>query len=328
MRMLKSAGHKVVVTARVKDVATDLLDEYGISYVTISEQRTGTAAMAAELLTRSVKLAQIARKENVDALVGLMGPSIAPVGKLLRKPSFVLYDTEIATRTNRWVYPMATEVITPDCYSAPVNGSHITYNGYHELAYLHPNRFTPDASVLDQFGINQDRPYVVVRLPEFASSHDGNEVDTDSAQWIEWIDELSERVSVHVSSERSLPRALEPFRLRGPVTGVHHVLAYADLVIGESATMAAEAAVVGTPAVFIGATSRGYIDDIEDRYGLVRHFLPSDFEGARTQAVSFLNDIDGGGVNDAHQALVADHIDVSEWLVEHLLTALGEGERP
>lgn len=326
-RLLEESGHEVIVTARVKDVATDLLDEYGIAHTVISQQHTGTANMARELVARTYRLGRIARDRRVDALVGLMGPSIAPIGKILRIPTFVLYDTEIATRTNRWVYPMATEVITPECYSAPVNGTHVTYKGYHELAYLHPNRFTPDRSVLDRFGIDQSRGYVVVRLPEFASSHDGAEVDTDTGAWAQWINELVKQHDVYVSSERSLPDGLDHFRLEGPAIDVHHVLAYADLVIGESATMAAEAAVLGTPAVFIGATSRGYVDDIQDRYGLIRRFTPDRFDDARKTALQFLDDGRNRDAATAHDALIADHIDVSAWLVEHLLEILRSEDR-
>ena len=36
--------------------------------------------------------------------------------------------------------------------------------------------------------------------------------------------------------------------------------------------MSSEAAVLGVPAVFIATTGRGYTDDEERRYGLVRHF--------------------------------------------------------
>ena len=326
MALLTASGHDVLVTARVKDVATDLLDGFGIEYTIISAQQKGAVSLAKELVVRSYRLARIARKQQVDALVGLMGPSIAPVGKLLSIPSFVLYDTEIATRTNRWVYPMATEVITPECYTSPVNGEHVTYAGYHELAYLHPNRFSPDPAALAHFGIEKSRPYVIVRLPQFASSHDSAEIHTAPDDWAAWLEDLSAERTVYVSSERQLPSELAEYRLVGPPTEVHHALAFADLVIGESATMAAEAAVLGTPAVFIGATSRGYVDDIARRYGLIRRFLPGQFREAKEATEQMMeNNLDGTNATAQH-ALVADHIDVSPWLANHLMSILGSGK--
>lgn len=320
-QLLLEAGHDVVVTARDKDVTIELLEGYAIPHTVISTRATGAVGLARELSARTVRLDRIVRARGVDALVGLMGPSIAPVGKLRRKPTFVLYDTEVATRTNRWVYPMATEVITPKCYSVPVNGNHVTYDGYHELAYLHPDRFTPDRGRLQAFGLDPETPFIFVRLPSFVSSHDGNETHTPSHAWLRWFEQTESTHRIVVSSEDTLPAAFDRFRLSGPVTDVHHVLAAASLVVGESATMAAEAAVLGTPAVFVGATSRGYVDDIEQRYGLIRRFTPDRFPMAIKQADAILAE-EPSTFDRAHRQLIDDHVDVSAWIVDHLCDQL------
>ena len=316
--LLLEAGHDVVVTARDKDVAGDLLQGFDIPHTVLSSRAVGTAGLAKELVLRTAALRKIVRAEKIDALVGLMGPSIAPIGRLLGVPSFVLYDTEVATRTNRWVYPMATEVITPACYQTPVRGNHVTYNGYHELAYLHPNRFIPDASKLSLFGLGLEVPYIFVRLPSLVSSHDGSEHSVPTHAWLEWFRRVETTFRVVVSSEAPLPPALDRYRLEGPVTEVHHVLAHASGLIGESATMAAEAAVLATPAVFIGATTRGYVDDIEQRYGLIRRFAPHEFLKA-TEIADLLFRTGADEAVDAQARLIADHVDVSSWLVNHLV---------
>jgi predicted glycosyltransferase len=328
MTELRDRDHDVVVTARDKDVALDLLDAYDIDYTVLSSQQYGSVNLARELVSRTVKLGKFARSQNVDALVGLMGPSIAPVGRILRIPSYVLYDTEIAKRTNTWVYPMATEVITPGCYTGRVHGNHVTYAGYHELAYLHPDRFTPDPAKLAMYGLDTDHPYVVLRLPSLLSSHDNREVDTPSETWLRWISATRETRRVVISSERPLGTDLDAFRLEGPPVDVHHVLAHADLVMGESATMAAEAAVLGTTAILVGATSRGYIDDIESRYGLIRYFTPDRIDDALDTARVVLDSPDSAAVTEAHSELIDAHIDVTSWLTDHLLTASTNRKRP
>ncbi|MCL1588272.1 MAG: DUF354 domain-containing protein [Actinomycetia bacterium] len=327
MADLRAQGHDVVVTARDKDVALDLLDAYDIDHTVLSEQQHGSVNLARELVSRTVKLGKFARSQNVDAMVGLMGPSIAPVGRILRIPSYVLYDTEIASRTNTWVYPMATEVITPECYTGRVRGNHVTYAGYHELAYLHPARFTPDPAKLTMYGLDLDRPYVVLRLPSLLSSHDNREIDTPPDTWLRWIEATSETHRVVISSERPLGTDLDTYRLEGPPENVHHVLAHADLVMGESATMATEAAVLGTPAVLVGATSRGYVDDIERRYGLIRYFTPDRIDEALITARDVLEEPDSPAVAACHSQLIDDHIDVTSWLTDHLLTASSDSAR-
>ncbi len=67
-------------------------------------------------------------------------------------------------------------------------------------------------------------------------------------------------------------------------------MAHAQLVVGESATMSSEAAVLGVPAVFIATTGRGYTDDEERRYGLVRHFTEDQYDEAVATVEELLAD--------------------------------------
>ena len=136
-----ASGHQVMVTAREKEVSTILLENLGIPYVLISRQAAGGLGLAKEMLVRTWKLINLARKFQPDVLAGIMGPSITIAGRILGIPSVVFYDTEFARQTNWFAYRLAHSVCTPVCYSGKVSGRHVTYDGYHELAYLHPTRF-------------------------------------------------------------------------------------------------------------------------------------------------------------------------------------------
>jgi len=46
------------------------------------------------------------------------------------------------------------------------------------------------------------------------------------------------------------------------------VLAYATAYVGEGATMAAEAGVLGVPWIFVSSAGRGFLADQQSRYGL------------------------------------------------------------
>jgi predicted glycosyltransferase len=311
-------GDEVLVTARRKEVALDLLDAFDIPHIVLSDQATGTVGLTKEWAARTTRLGSMARKFSPDVLLGIMGVSIAPVGRLLRRPALVFYDTEVATQTNRFVYPMASAVITPDCYNAPVRGKHITYPGYHELAYLHPNRFTPSIERLDAFGLAPDEPFSVVRFVSWESSHDGGEVALDAAQKTALVERLQRHGRIVISSEGRLPPPLESLRLAGPVEDIHHVLAYATLTVGESSTMASESAVLGTPAIHVGQTSRGYVDDLERRYGLIEHFQPEGFDAALNAAEHATAEPDPERAESARSRMLADKIDVTSWMVDYL----------
>lgn len=310
-------GHEVLVTARAKDVALDLLEAYQIPHRTLSTQRTGIG-LAGELIQRTARLFGEARRARPTVMTGIMGPSIALAGRAMGIPTVVFYDTEFATTTNRFVYPLASHVCTPDSYAAPVKGNHTTYRGYHELAYLHPNRFAPDRGRLAGFGLAPDERYCVVRFVSWEASHDTRETALTGDQKRRVVRELATVGRVLISSEGELPSDLARHAIRGPVADIHHLLAHAEIVVGESATMSSEAAVLGTPAVFIATTGRGYTDDQERRYGLVRYFQPVSFEEALAAARE-LALRPAPWRSDRRNRLLEEKIDVTAWMVDFFL---------
>src|SRR5215831_14202778 len=259
---MESRGHQVCITARDKDRSVELLRAFGLPYQQISAQKSG-AGLAVEMAQRTPRLMKIMRSFKPDVMTGIMGPSIAVAGalRLPRVPAVVFYDTEFAVQTNRFVYPLAYSVCTPDCYQGRVRGRHIQYPGYHELAYLHPNRFQPDSSRLAHFGVTPGEPYSIVRFVSWQAVHDRHERGLTAKQKRQLIEVLEGQGRVLISSEAPLSPELTDLAIKGPVDQIHHLIAHAQLVVGESSTMSSEAAVLSVPAVFIATTSRGYIDD-------------------------------------------------------------------
>lgn len=314
----QARGDQVLVTSRDKDVTGILLDAFDIDHQMISRKQSGGNRLTTEWAARTARLYRIARRFNPDVLIGIMGVSIAPVGRLLRKPAIVFYDTEVARRTNAIVYPMATSIVTPDCYEAKPRTNQVMYPGYHELAYLHPNRFSPDAAILDQFGIERDEPFAIVRFVNQDSSHDGSEIALSDSQKTLLVQELADKMNVTISSEGRLPPGLEALNLTGPLHQVHHVLAFASTYIGESATMASEAAMLSTPSTFIGQTSRGYVNELSDRYGLIERFIPMEAELATATAIALTVKPDSETRSERHLRMIADKVDVTAWMLEFM----------
>jgi len=282
IRELVGKGHEVKITMREKDVARDLLDQYGLPYEIVSRQREGTG-LALEFLERGVRVWQSTARFRPHFMLGCMGPTIAPVGRLRRliahDPTrvIVFYDTEMAALTNSFVYPLADYVCTADCYYGRVRGNHLSYPSYQQLAYLHPKRFTPDREVVRGPGIDPHSCYFVVRFVSYQASHDIGVDSIPLDQKLALVRRLAEHGRVVVSSEKRVPPELEPYVLKLPASVMHHVLAFASLLVGESATMASEAACLGVPAVYVSPHGRGYTDEQERRYGLVHNFTEKRF---------------------------------------------------
>ena len=315
-------GHEIIITAREKDVLVDLLDEYGITYQVLSKQGRGVK-LAVELLQRTWRLLEVVRAEKPDVMVGIGGPCITLAGRLTGTPAVVFYDTEFARQTNWFTYPLAHSVCTPDCYQGRVRGNHVTYAGYHELAYLHPRRFEPDPARVRTFGLEAEDPYSLLRFVSWEAVHDVNEKGLTLSQKGELIEELSSHGRVVISSEADLPEEFESFQLRGPVSDIHHVLAHAEMIVGESATMASEAAVLGVPAVFIATTGRGYTDDQQERYGLVDYFTEDRFDEAMTTIKArFAAGSPRALSVAARKQLLTEKIDVTRWMVDYIRNLL------
>jgi predicted glycosyltransferase len=326
---MTARGHEMCITARDKDRSLELLQAFGLPYEQISSQKSGGGGLALEMAQRTPRLMKIMRSFRPDVMTGIMGPSIAVAGALRprRVPAVVFYDTEFAVQTNRFAYPLAYSVCTPDCYQGTVPGRHLTYAGYHELAYLHPNRFQPDPAVLAQYGVRPGE-YSIVRFVSWQAVHDRNERGLSAKQKRHLVEVLQRRGRVLISSEAPLTSDLAALEVRGRADQIHHLLAHARLVVGESATMSSEAAVLGAPAVFIATTGRGYTDDEERRYGLVRHFTEDQYDIALS-AIEEMLATPRAGWQAARQRLLDEKIDVTAWMIDYFeSTFAARGRKP
>jgi len=137
---------------------------------------------------------------------------------------------------------------------------------------LHPAEFRPDPDIVRAEGIDPDEPYAVVRFVRWSAAHDRGEAGLTPADAVTLVQELSRRMRVYLSSEAPPPPALQPFLARVRVDRMHHVLAFARLLVGESPSMGTEAALLGVPAVVAStwAGRCGNMQILEHQFGLMQ----------------------------------------------------------
>ena len=315
---MKKRGHEVLVTAREKDIATDLLDAYQIKHIVISRMTNGLLNLGKELISRDIQLFRIAREFDPDIITGISNPSVTHVGKLLRKPSILFTDTEHAKLINSASFPFASTICTPSCYNKNISDKQTRYNGYHELAHLHPNRFTPDPAVLAELDLAEGDTFIIVRFVSWQASHDVGYNGLTLETRRKAIHEFENHGRVFVTSEKPLPEDFERYRISVSPEKMHDLLYYATLLYGESATMASECAVLGTHAIFCDFAGRGYTDEEERDYDLVYNFKldgPSQ-ERSIEKALELLQDpgLKEKG-REKQKRLLNDKIDVTAFLV-------------
>ncbi|MCC4767344.1 DUF354 domain-containing protein [Methanosarcina sp. DH1] len=318
---MEKRGHKILVTARQKDVAINLLDAYKIKYTTISEAKKGLLNLGTELITRDLKLLNIARKFNPDMLIGQTYPSVTHVAWLLNKKSIVFTDTEHAKLVNYASFPFASCICTPKCYTKEWGKKHVRYDSYQELAYLHPNYFIPNPGVLEEIGLNEDDTFIVMRFVAWAAGHDVGHSGLTMEDKRNAVKAFEKYGRVLITSESPLPPEFEKYRITVPPEKIHNLLYYATLLYGESATMASECAVLGTHAIFCDYAGRGYTDEEEEKYDLVYNFKDERTMGKESlkKALELLNssDLRQKGKKKG-ELLLRDKIDVTAFMVNFI----------
>ena len=275
-------GHKVFWLTTPKDIATNLLDIYGIPYQVLHKPNKGIVSKAWTLLRNVLWEMRYLRRNKIDVAITRTCPYTTIAAKLCGVKHIITGDTEHAAHKLKWFSDRVDTVVLPDCFWFELRKDELRFPGNTELYYTHPKRFTPKP-VWELLGIDEGTRFAIVRFVKWDAWHDTQLVGGFTLeQKRELIARLQRHMRVFISSESELPADLEPYRIQIPIERMHDVQAAAALFVGESATMASESVCLGTPAIYIDEVGRGYTDE-EAREGLLWMFRPVANRGALKQ---------------------------------------------
>lgn len=269
VRELIEAGHTVKLLSRDRDVMKRLLEAYDWIPSEIISSMTGNNKIPIlEMLGRQCKVASAILKFKPDVVVSLFG-SYTQSAKLLCKRNLIFTDSEFQHFNHKIAHPFADAVYTPECFWKDLGKKHRRYRGYHELAFLHPNHFSPRQEVLSKLGV-EEHAYLVLRLSAWNTMHDIGQSGLGEATY-EFVQKWKDRYRIFIVPEEGKcdPR-LEEHIFRLPPDWFHDALYYARFVLTEGASTASEAACMGVPTVYVNSTEhRGYLDEQEEKFGLL-----------------------------------------------------------
>ena len=270
-------GIRTIWTMQDKDVLVDLVRQNGFEPLVLAKAQKSLIRKLGELAVYDWRLAGVALRERPLALIGKT-VSLAHVGWLFGIPSLIINDDSAAANPQyRYLaYPFASRVITAECLNEDYGEKQRTYAGLMELAYLHPNVFSPDASIRNELGVGPEERLFLIRLAAFDAYHDvgGRGLSRDLVDRV--IRRLEPEGRVFIVSEAPLPVALAERRLPVAAARLHHVIAACDMVLGDGLTVCVEAALLGVPAIAFGSYigKHTYSEIIEKRFGLMFGFTP------------------------------------------------------
>lgn len=311
---LEEKGHKVLILVVHKEICIDLLKAFQMDYVQIGENRTGVVGKFLSMFSSIFRTILISSKFKPDLYIGQALVHLG-VSRLVYRKKFIIFeDTEHAYLPHLLANPLSDCIVTPVFFTKPLGKKQIKIDGCYELAYLRPEYFIPDPKVLVALGLTEDESFTIVRFVNWEANHDIGHNGMSQIEKIKLIDVLLNYGKVFISSEGPLPTQLEKFRVQINPAHMHSVMYYASLFFGESASMAAESSVLGTPSIFIDDTGRGYTDEIA-RYGVLYHFTESrsQISKAIELAGSLLANPQQNWHEDA-QKFIKDKIDVASFM--------------
>lgn len=318
---LQHDGHTTYILIRKKDILEDLLKASGLPYTNILPSGKKTAFT---LLLRLWRVFWFTLTHRVNVLVGST-PEVAQVAWLLRRRSVVMAedDASIVPQFIKAVKPFADQYLSPvSCNNGPLESKTTHYEGFHKLAYLHPNRFIPDPAVVDRY-FPHENTFFLLRFAQLNAYHDvsahARGINGEIAKKL--IEKLLPHGKVYITSERPLETELRQYQLQINPLDIHHIMAFATLYIGDSQSMAVEAAMLGTPSVRFNdfAGRIGVLEELEKKYQLTFGIPTSSPERLYDTIDSLLNTPHlREDFQQRRQLMLADKIDVATFFTQFI----------
>jgi hypothetical protein len=268
---MQKKEHSFYFTVRKGEDEDILLKKFGFNYVLIGYRKKTKLGKLFGIIHFSIKIFINALKFRPDIFIshGSMYAGIAAY--LLGKPHIALEDSGNMEQI-KFSKPVSSIILSPNILPLNLGYKHLVYNGYHEIAYLHPKYFKANSNIIKEIGINQNDKFCILRFGSWKASHDIGHKGLTASQKSQIVKLLNKKdFKIIISSEANLPEEFKKYQIKLPPDKLHHIIAFADLIVSEGATIAAESGLLGVPTIYVNSIERCYNED-QEKYGTVFNF--------------------------------------------------------
>jgi predicted glycosyltransferase len=278
---LKGEGYRIRVTARNRGRLHQLLQAEGISYNTRgpgSRYYVLKYVLGAFLVLLALARLLVFRP---GLSISRSSPYLILASRILRIPSLCFDDNDTDLRLQPWIR-LANYIITPATYSRQFHECHFRIPVFKEMAYLPEPR------------PHEHRKGFFIRISRTDTTHHSR-LDTLDLQVLNsYIGSFSDRYDVLLSSEYGIPDVLNGQVTEPGTNDFYGSLNHCRIFWGNSATMAAEAALLGIPAVYVSANISSSLVELKEA-GLLFHFTPDRMETSLQHAEALMESRIGCG---------------------------------
>jgi uncharacterized protein len=334
IRNLAANGHKVSVLVKEVAVLQSILDDQGIEYQSLGEKGRGLAGKFRKQLSYLSQAYRLNKQKNFDLGVGV-SVTLPLLSRISSMQAIVLDDDDkkVTPLFAFFAHLNADAVLRPLALSHEGKRKNIVYyNGFHELAYLHPAVFKPDIRVLREQGLEDDETFFILRIVSLKAHHDMGKRGINKQQLNEIIDLLRQHGRIVMTREIDSVQIPGTENLKVHPARLHHLMAHAKLLISDGQTMCAEAACLGVPSVRINdfAGRLSTLEELEQKWQLSFGFNPDIFSSA-LRKISDLIAENRPVFQQRCKALLAGSINVNDflvWFIENYPESLANRKEP
>lgn len=309
---MQEKEHEIFFTCREKEFEIYLLGIYGFKFKSFGNKYSSKLGKLWGLIEFDIKefISGINFKPDLFLSHGSMYAAHAAF--LLRKPHISFEDTGNWEQV-RLYKPFTSSILTAVDFPTDYGLKQVRYNGHHEIAYLYPKRFTANNEIYELLGIPISHQYAIIRFVGWNASHDAGQSGLSLYAKREIINYLKNKLTVFITSEENLDSEFSEFQINIPPEKIHDAIAFATLFIGEGATMAMEASILGTPSFYINTLQYSNCMDMVN-YGLLYSFNNSNGVEKKIYEVLSIPNLKEEWQKRREKMLV-DKIDVTAFLI-------------
>ncbi|MBC7327424.1 DUF354 domain-containing protein [bacterium] len=301
IKALKERGHHTFVTVRDYAQTRPLAEKKKIPHIVVGKHGGRSYYKKAfNLINRSLQLYRIVRNLDIDVAVSHNSADQALVARLLKIPFVTIQDTERQI-ANHLVFRLATKILVPRVF--PDEKLHqygaspkkvVKLDGVKEQIYIVD--FQPEPDFPEKLNLPTDKIICTLRPPDYLALHDRVDNPLFYAFTRYLLSQPNTFVIILPRTEQQKERFLQwenhypNLRIQTKVVDGLMLMYYSDIVVTAGGTMAAEAALLGTPAYTLLKNLRAVDLYLAEQGYLTIISSPKDFTKVKLEKKQFNRD--------------------------------------
>ncbi len=327
-RRLVASGHDVVVASRDKDVTLNVLDASDVPHVCVSrKRREGNLSDLMEGLVRVTRLIRMILRTAPDTVL-TSNPTGCIAARLARRPA--VFDTMDGPSHGAHFLlgaHLADFITSPQLLGLVGDERYVAYPALKSMSHAIRDPVATQALFRD-LGIKSTATVSVLRVSAYTASHDRGATGLTADFAPQVLGMLMSRFDhVVVSAEGGgllVDDPVSDWLRRHPGT-FHRFLERADLVVGDSVTVAEESVILGTPSIWISefALDRPIAQELEARFHVTRNIMMEDdvvtCAAVEVAIDELMSDEQRSLFLRGHRELMNSSTDVAQWYCDFIV---------